>query len=219
MNPRVEPDSTEEEEDDAGGAPSMSDSESLAPARQSRKRSSSMIQPDPADGDDNALQLHRLKELTTPLQVMVRALGEVEELTQNNVPCVSNSPTKDRVTMQETYTDDGLTLIKKSKTKHIAAYNAELVALEGAMKRVTKAFNAACEKQYELQEYGKELAATKVVRREEAAQHLAHAQMLLQHKMEHTNGFAARKERRQAYKKRKVISSSEVKQTDVFDFL
>jgi hypothetical protein len=218
MNHRVEPDITEEDED-ADAVPPMSDSESLAPARQPGKRSSSMIQPDPADGDDKAVQLQRLKQMTAPLQVMIRALGAVEELTQNNVPCVSNSPTKDRVSMQETYTDDGRTLIKKSKTKHIAAYNAELVALEGAIKRVTKAFNAACEKQYELQEYEKELAATKVVRREEAALNLEHANMLLRHKTEHTRGFAARMERRQAHKKRKVMSDSEIKQTDVFDLL
>jgi len=164
-----------------------------------------------------AEERRRFDVMKLPFTVIDEAIAEIEPLTMDNVPRLSDSATKDRVLLQESYTTLGLMNLKISLTKHIATDAALLLALQGALERVKDHRDTAREIAYKTYHYEQELIALKVIRKEEAKAYLDAAQEYKDHKSTTVRGRPARDERRQEIKKRKYNSINDVKEKGAYN--
>ena len=164
-----------------------------------------------------AEERRRFDVMKLPFTVIDEAIAEIEPLTMDNVPRLSDSATKDRVLLQESYTTLGLMNLKISLTKHIATDAALLLALQGALERVKDHRDTAREIAYKTYQYEQELIALKVIRKEEAKAYLDAAREYKDHKSSTVRGRPARDERRQEIKKRKYNSINDVKEKGAYN--
>jgi len=171
--------------------------------------------PDEDDSGWVAEQQLRLKKLFAPIQSIIKTLEEIQPLTSDNVPCVSNSLGKDKVQLQESYTDGGMATLNKSLTRHIAVRDAKVQALKDLMKELRKESNTLCEVAYRAHHYKRELIATKATRLEDVVASLDQLKKTRQIKLVHNPRFKERDERKQANKRK----YREFEEEDVFDRL
>jgi RecG-like helicase len=158
-----------------------------------------------------------LSPFTTPLKAIVAAYDDLPELQEGSVPCFSASASKDKP--QDSYTEPGYALIKKSKTKRIANYNAQLIVVEQAISKLRDCFNQACEKEYEQQRYRQHLVALQLLRNEEEQERVARAVAAEELALENVAGRRERMERLETHIKRKKLGTDEGKKRTVFDYV
>ena len=147
---------------------------------------------------------------------MMSVMAEMQDLTEEQVPCYSRHAAKDKP--QLVWTKDGLMACEKALTKQIGNFNAERVALKRALSRYMGFFNNCCDAKYRLNRYRKELKAIEVLRDVEEKDRIKGAVAVINTKMEHTKGFKERQAKKEAIK-RKEPSSLEATKAGVWDML
>lgn len=128
--------------------------------------------------------------------------------------CISAAA--DRDVVPATPSEEGLSDIRKSKVKKLAAANAELIVVQAALQKYSKYFNDACEVEYKEKQYKEELRALQKQRNIKAEKRQTLADEKVNHKMEHTAGFKERYQEKENLKKRK-LGTDETKKPSIFD--
>jgi hypothetical protein len=159
--------------------------------------------------------MQHLRAFIAPMDVLSNAYDDLPDLQEGNVPCFSASASKDKP--QDSYTEPGYALIKKSKTKRIANYNAQLIVVEQAISKLRDCFNQACEKEYEQQRYRQHLVALQLLRNEEEQERVARAVAAEELALENVAGRRERMEKLETHIKRKKLGTDEGKKRSVFD--
>lgn len=157
-------------------------------------------------------EMDKLRPVLETVRKIKRLIASLPAWTDEDIPCVRATAEK----LPTACTEEGYATIKKALKMKTAALDAESVSLQNVLHKYSKKLDEACKAKYLVREYRAELRATQKLRKDEKQERIEVQAEQMQHKMEHTRGFAERHAKKLSFK-RKKLGTDETKEKTIFD--